>query len=253
MQKEFQKLATEFERITAKGYIKGIYNNLSSIGRTFEQELGLERNKESVPDYNGIEIKTRGVYSKSNITLFNAVPNGKEQNELKRIKDKYGYPCKKDKKYKVLYVDIYANKLTYGGYKYQYKLDVNKKDKKIYIQIYNALNELIDNEAYWDFEYLEQRLKTKLSHLAIINAWQKKIDGWNYFKYYKINYYTLKSFSKFIKMIENGKIRLTLKIGIYLDKENYGKMYDHGCGFGIHEEDIKDLFYIYDIDKNILI
>ena len=51
------KLRKEFERISEKGYIKGIYNSLSSIGRTFENELNLPMNKECVPDYHGIEIK----------------------------------------------------------------------------------------------------------------------------------------------------------------------------------------------------
>lgn len=57
MDKEFIKLNKEFIKIRDKGYIKGIYNSTSAIGRTFENELGLEMNKECVPDHNGIEIK----------------------------------------------------------------------------------------------------------------------------------------------------------------------------------------------------
>ena len=90
MHKEaIKELQQEFERISQKGYIKGIYNSLSSIGRTFENELNLPRNKECVPDYKGIEIKTRRTYSKSAITLFTAVPNGKGKYEIERIKDAY--------------------------------------------------------------------------------------------------------------------------------------------------------------------
>lgn len=36
MHNAFVKLNKEFERIKQKGYIKGIYNAPSSIGRTFE-------------------------------------------------------------------------------------------------------------------------------------------------------------------------------------------------------------------------
>lgn len=67
------QLQEEFEKISKKGYIRGIYNSYSSIGRTFENELNLPMNKDGVPDYHGIEIKTRRTYSKSAITLFNAV------------------------------------------------------------------------------------------------------------------------------------------------------------------------------------
>lgn len=247
IKKNFIELNKKFNEIKNKEYIKGIYNNLSAIGRTFEQELGLERNKESVPDYENIEIKTKRPYTKSYINLFCAVPTGEEENELKRIKDTYGYPCKKDKKYKVIYAEIYGDKINSAGMKYKYKLEVNKENQKLYLCVYNKYNELIEKKSYWTFEYLEQRLMTKLKYLAVINAWPKEIEGWNYFKYYKINYYVLKKFERFLDLIENGKIKLTLKVGIYLDPENYGKMYDHGCAFGISEENLKELFYEYDI------
>jgi len=45
--------------------------------------------------------------------------------------------------------------------------------------------------------------------------------------------------------LENGKIKLIIKINIHLDKEHYGQMYDHGCGFDISEEDILKIFDNY--------
>ena len=35
-----------------------------------------------------------------------------------------------------------------------------------------------------------------MTKLAIINAWKKEIDGWNYFKYYKIDFYKLKKYKE---------------------------------------------------------
>ena len=110
MEDTITKLKEEFNKISSKGYIKGIYNNLSSIGRTFENELNLPRNDIEIPDYEDIEIKKRKAYSKSYITLFNAVPDGDRELEIERIKNAYGYPYKKDRKYKALYVEIYGNK-----------------------------------------------------------------------------------------------------------------------------------------------
>jgi hypothetical protein len=95
MQKNIEKLQKEFEKIRKKEYIKGVCNNYSAIGRTFENELNLPENTFSIPDYYGIEIKTRKAYSKSYITLFTAVPDGKKLFELERLKETYGYPCKK--------------------------------------------------------------------------------------------------------------------------------------------------------------
>ena len=167
------------KKISKKGYIKGIYNCDSSIGRTFENELNLPRNEFSIPDYEGIEIKTRRTYSKSRITLFTAVPDGENLYEIERLKNTYGYPYKKDKKYKALYVDVYGNKLTFGGVKYQYKLDVDRINQRVYLCIYNRYDELIERKVYWSFEYLENKIMNKLQVLAIVNAWPKNINGWN--------------------------------------------------------------------------
>ena len=237
-----KELEQQFERISQKGYIKGIYNSSSSIGRTFENELNLPRNKECVPDYKGIEIKTRRTYIKSSISLFTAVPDNEGKYEIQRLKDTYGYPYKNDKKFKVLYCDVYGNKLSFGGVKYQYMLEINKKDKKVYLGIYDYRGKLIEKRIYWSFEYLKNKLITKLTYLALINTYTTKKDGWNYFKYYKIEFYKLISFDKFIELLENGIIKITFKIGIYLDERNYGKIYDHGCGFSIKEKNINKLF-----------
>lgn len=253
MKEKFEKLYIEFKKISEKGYIKGIYNFSSSIGRTLEHELGLEMNKECVPDYEGIEIKTRRTYSKSLITLFTAVPDGEKPLELTRIKDTYGYPCKRDRRYKALYVEAYANKLNFAGIKFQYKLEIDRESQKIYLCIYNKKGELLERQTHWSFDYLREKLTNKLQLLAIINVWPKEIDGWNYFNYYKIKFYVLKNFDTFLKLIEDGKMVLRIKIDIYYDENNYGKTYDHGCSFSISENDINELFYQYhlNVDKHI--
>lgn len=247
MKEQFLKLKKEFYRISRKGYIKGITNNYSSIGRTFENELNLPENEFSVPDYYGIELKTRRTYSKSSITLFNASPDGENLFEIERIKNTYGYPWKKDRNYKVLYVDAYANKYNFAGIKYQYKIEVDRESQKIYLCIFDKCNKLIEKQVYWSFNYLEEKLMNKLKYLSIINAWDKKVDNWNYFKYYKIDFYKLINFEKFIDLIEDGTIKIIIKVDIHTGISNYGKTYDHGCGFCIYEKDINKLFEHLDI------
>lgn len=251
MQEAFIKLKKEFEIIKEKGYIKGIYNSSSSIGRTFEQEIGLSMNKESMPDYNGIEIKTRRTYTKNFITLFSAVPDGKDPLEVKRITNTYGYPYYRDHRYKCLYAEVFGNNYNYGGKNYKYKLDVDHQEEKVYLCIYGKNNNLIEKEAFWSFKYLQDKLENKLKKLALIHALVKKVNGWNYFNYYQINFYILKKSNVFFKLLENGIIKLSLKIDIYLDEDNYGKMYDHGCSFSISESNLEKLFnkYIIDVDK----
>lgn len=242
MQKNIEKLQKEFEKIKQKGYIKGVCNNYSAIGKTFENELNIPENTFSIPDYYGIEIKTRRAYSKSYITLFNAVPDGKNLFEIERLKNTYGYPSKKDRNYKVIYIEAYGNKLNFGGIKYQYKIDVSRNEKRVYLTVFNRYNTLIERKIFWSFDYLKERLITKLKYLAIINAWPNKIDGWNYFKYYKMNIYKLKNFDKFIDLLEDGTIKIKIAVDIYVNEKYYGKTYDHGCGFSIEEHNLPKLF-----------
>lgn len=235
-------LKKKFSEISKKGYIKGTCKGYSSIGRTFESELGLNENEFGVPDYNGIEIKTRRNYSKSAITLFNATPNGDELFEIERLKNIFGYPCKKDRHFKVLYIEAYGNKLNFAGVKYQYKIEVDRSIEKLYLCVYNKYNKLIERKVSWSFSYLRERLMLKLNYLAVVNAWDKKIDNQEYFKYYKLSFYKLINFERFIDLIENGTIKMTIKVDIHTGKNNYGKTYDHGCGFSILEENLTKLF-----------
>lgn len=235
-------LKEKISEIEKKGYIKGISKGYSSIGRTLENELGLVENEFGIPDYNGIEIKTRRTYSKSAITLFNATPDGDELFEIERIKNTYGYPCKKDRRFKVLYIEAYGNKLNYAGIKYQYKIQIDREKEKIYLCVYDRNDNIIERKVSWSFKYIKERLILKINYLALINAWNKKIGNNDYFKYYKITFYELISFDKFIDLIENGTIKMVIKVDIHTGKNNYGKTYDHGCGFSIKEENLTKLF-----------
>lgn len=247
MDKCMLELKEKFEFIRKKGYIKGIYNNLSSIGRTFERELNLPENEFCVPDYYGIEIKTRRAYSKSAITLFNVVPDSEDLFEVERLKETYGYPYKKDKRYKVLYIEAFGDRLNYAGVKFQYKIDVDKQEEKVYLCVYNRYDELLERKVYWSFDYLESKIILKLKYLSIVNAWTNTIENWNYFKYYKINFFKLRNFEKFVELLEKGYIKLVFKVGIYTSEKYYGNTYDHGCGFTIKDEDVCKLFYKLDI------
>ncbi len=240
--KSISVLKKKFYDISKKGYIKSICKGYSSIGRTFEFELGLSENEFGIPDYNGIEIKTRRNYSKSAITLFNAAPDGDKLFEIERIKNTYGYPCKKDRRFKVLYIEAYGDKFNFAGIKYQYKIEVNRKKEKVYICIYDKDSKLIDKNVSWSFDYLKERLILKLNYLALVNAWNKRNGNCEYFKYYKLSFYKLISFERFIDLIEDGTIKLTIKVDIHTGEKNYGKTYDHGCGFSIKEENLTKLF-----------
>ena len=130
-----KKLNNEFNRIKRMGYVPEVHSGYGGVGDTFERLLGKEKSDFCVPDYDGIEIKTRRSFSKSLISLFSSVPDGEELFELDRLREKYGYPDKEIKNAKVLYSVVYGNMLCQVGARYFFKLVVDRKEKK-YFYVY---------------------------------------------------------------------------------------------------------------------
>lgn len=239
------------------GWIKSKYKGSGAIGRTFEDLLGLPYNKFEIPDFNGIEIKTKRYNSKSYISLFNAAIDGKLLFQTKNFVDKFGWPNKSYPSTKVLFCDIKGEKNNYVGAKYIMHAKVNYNDKRVYLNVFSKSGAPISlNEYYWSFDLLEKKLKRKCNFLAVVLAENKFFDKTEFFFYKKIIFYKLISFHNFCKLISLGIIKITFKNSIYKSGINYGKPYDHGTSFSIQLDDLDKLFYVikwkqYDIGNHI--
>ena len=240
-----RKLEKKFIEIKKMEYVKSVRNGPTGVGATFEYLLGKNEESFEIPDYYGIEIKTKRSYSKAYITLFNAVPTGSCFHETKRLRDTYGYPNKKDKILKELYTDVFSNCVTKVGLWYYFQLYIDYRNQRLTLLIYDYKKNLIDDSTYWDFDILKEKLERKLQVLALVKAWPNRINYVEYFKYYKMNIFLLRGFDYFVKAIENGFIKLSLKIGSYNIPEKYGNVKEHGVGFSIREEDLLEVFDIY--------
>ena len=242
MKKEIEELIELFYEIKNKGWIESNTNNLGSIGHTFEKLLYIQTNELEFPDFKGIEIKTKNKYSSSYTTLFCCTPTGPHFHEVNRLKDLYGYPDSKLKIYNVLNTSVYSKYKTKVGVKYYFQLKVDKKKEKIFLLIFNYKKELIENIVYWDFDILEEKLYRKLKYLAFIKADKLLKQNKEYFKYYLMKIYILKDFKTFIKLIENGTIRISLKIGVFRTGNKIGQIHDHGTSFCIEEDNLGKLY-----------
>ena len=87
--------------------------------------------------------------------------------------------------------------------------------------------------------------------MVIIKGSKKIINNKEYFRYYEITFYTLKSFNTFIELLKKGEIEVTLnsriqKSGIYM-----GRYYNKNLVFQIKKQNIEKLFdikYYYNYD-----
>ena len=102
----------------------------------------------------------------------------------------------------------------------------------------------INKTISWSFEQLENRLKMKLSYLAIIPVKKRLYNNEIYYKYHNPKIYKFKDFYTFLELLRTGVIRINMKIGFYTSEEKYGKIQDKGTAFEIQDKDIEKLFTI---------
>lgn len=237
----FKKLEAEINKVKDMNWVKAVSNNRSAVGVTFEKLLGRDENSLEIPDFEDIEIKTKLFTSSPNVLLFSATPDS-YLFEIKRLYNKYGYPCKNDKNLKSFTVSIYCNKLTFVNNKYYFTLNIDKVHRKIDLEVYDIHYNLIDNQTAWSFDMLETKLNRKFKKLALIYARKKIVNNSTFFKYEKAIFYKLKSFNDFIDLISKGKIRINFKICTIGHGAKYGQLCDHGTGFEINSNYLEYLF-----------
>ena len=82
--------------------------------------------------------------------------------EIERLKNTYGYPCKNDRKYKVIYIEAYGNRLNFGGIKYQYKEEPKEEVKE------SDDIEAVAKNILLQLSFLHKKIKAWKIHTFII-------------------------------------------------------------------------------------
>lgn len=244
MDDKINSLKEKLEDIYKQGWVESMSNGKGAIGITLEKLLNIKSGDFEVPDYElSIELKTKASYFNNihPLTLFSATCDGEHLFELRIIKDKFGIYLRNYNS-KVLFANLYGNKYTNISRNYKARIFVNYFEERIYLIIYNKHNIIVYNSAYWSFELLYNKLYKKLKVLAFIEADRKIINNKLYFKYKKVTIYKLKNFNTFLELLNNGIIRINIKMGIYKNGPRVGKIHDHGTGFQILYSDLEKLF-----------
>jgi len=245
-------LLSKFIAIRNKGYIESKRKGSTGIGMTFESELGKKEDCRQIPDYYGIEIKTKRAYSKSYITLFGISPKGPTSNEARRLRDLYGYPSNAGRTLKCLYSEVNHSDFNRAGIKYFFKLKLDKVNDKLILQIYDKNKNLIDEDTYWNLFDIKLVLYTKIKYLAYVKAWSKKIERKEYFKFFDIKFYVLKGFDEFLDLLQNDHIKLLIAINSSYMPNNYGQIMAHKISFAIDPNYLNHLFYLYEVSHDII-
>lgn len=237
-----KKLIDEFYRISKKGWIKSTSKSFGSVGLTFEKELGKSPDSLYFPDYYGIEIKCTTHYSKYPLYLFTIAFDGPTFPEINRIIEKYGYYDKDFKDKKVLFEKLSCTSKTVVNDKYKFKLEIDYKEEKLFLCVYNLYDELIERKSFVYLDSIKNHIMLKLNKMALIKAFKNKKDKEEYFRYYKMDIYLIKSFETFLKLLEEGKIDVSLIARIGKSGNDKGRHANKNLVFNIKKENIDMLF-----------
>ncbi|NLA24641.1 MAG: MvaI/BcnI restriction endonuclease family protein [Bacteroidales bacterium] len=233
------KIIKEFRRIKAFGFIKSKRLNDTGIGKTFEDYLGVDENNLKDPDFEGFEVKSHRKTSNSYVTLFTKSPSTpKGANRF--LRENYG-KSEGEFNVKTLRTSIFSDKWNNFNQVYNFKIFVNRKKKSI--DLFSKLND--SNEIIfvcsWSFEEIKIAF-SKLHSLFFVTAESQKKRVHEYFHFTNATIFYKPSFTNFINLIDEGKIMIDLRLGIYSSGVNKGKAHDHGTAFRIKSEDLKLLY-----------
>lgn len=96
-------------------------------------------------------------------------------------------------------------------------------------------------ECSWTFKELQSAFK-KLNSLFFVTAERQRKRVHEYFHYTNATIFNKPSFENLLKLIEEGKVMIDIRLGVYSSGLNKGKAHDHGTGFRIKSEDLQLLY-----------
>ena len=208
LNQDFKTLVDKFNAISNKGWIRAINKSLGAIGLTFEYELNKEPDTDFFPDFNSVEIKCLGRYSRYPIGLFACSFDGPDENEILRLAQTYGYYDSIFAKKKILYTPLRFNQYSASKNSFIFRLQLLYD--KIYLCVYDSNYNLVERKSYISINTLYVHFMIKLQNLALVRASKKIIGDTKFFRYYKISLYKLISFDKFIDLLKRDIISVNL-------------------------------------------
>ncbi len=230
--------------VIGKKWYESQAKGVGAAGMTFERLLNLPNQNFEIPDFNGIEIKTKLSTKWKDVCLIGATPDS-YLFETKRLLDTYGYYDREYKMFKVFNHIFYANKSTYIGNGIYAKLNVDYNKKVVHLYFYDKNETLIDDNTFWSFDLLKEKLLRKDKYLILAYAKRKYIydeKPTELFNYYKYHFYIFKSFENFLEELEKGIIRVKIGISFYRTADKFGDMNYHGTNFCIDEDKMENIF-----------
>lgn len=219
----------------AKTPIKATHVGDTAVGMSIEDALGIQANSSKLPDYKGIELKSRRNTEKNRTTIFAQVAEWKISPYKKSVEilDRFGYFREDDFK---LYCTISTRKPNSQGLVFKIEEDVLQEWFSEHKDERNIFKEHV---ASWSGKLLRKRLKEKHSETFWIEAKSQFIDGIEYFQLISVTHTKAPLLNQLMPLLESGTI--TMDHLIKRSAKN-GRVSEKGPLFKINSRDLGLIF-----------
>lgn len=181
----------------------------TGIGRTVETVLGIPMNDSTLPDYKGIELKSKREKAKVRSSLFTQTPNWalSRCTSGREIVEKYGY-IPDGYTHKALHVTLSALRPNPQGMGLSLNFEKDRLEANEYQLVVNdkGMYEKLDDIAVWQLADLHGRLLTKHHETFWIDVDSSIRGSQEFFRVTAIEHTKNPVLSQFDTLLEQGKI-----------------------------------------------
>lgn len=230
-----KELLCKFDHVNAMGWVDSMRSGDTGIGYTFESLIGIKENNDQKADFQGIEIKCKGLKeggssSSEKINLFQAGPvwlKERSARELIRVLGKVDvdgfFKCYSQ-------VTVLPNNLDL-------QLEILQDKSRI------DLRKLSDTLGYWAFKKLEERLAEKHSRAAFVKARVKSTKTGTRYCYEELVYFEQPSIDRFVDLVADRSIVFEFT----LSEKPGGTIRNHGYPWRLIRAEFLDALFSFQI------
>lgn len=244
-----EKFKKELEKIRDKGYIKSHRSGDTGIGKTLEDELGVEENSIQAADIDTVELKANRIDSKSKVTLFTKSPDKRGVNN-KVLRKKYGYKTNESKELnedvQVLHTSVNGTSFnTLNGKPF---MKLTTKEDKLYLE--HAEDGILE-DVYWEKSQLKKAFNKKYPAQKMYHVQAESINQDGEESFHFTEAYSLENFSadKMLDGLISGDLEMDIRLGVYASGKRKGKPHDNGTAIRVSPNKLDDCF---DTKKKLL-
>lgn len=238
-----EKFKEKMKEIKKKGFIVSHREGDTGVGKTLEDELGVEENPIQAADLGDVEVKANRKGSNSKITLLTKAPKKRGVNN-RVLRERYGYQTEESKqlnpKIKILHTMV--NGKDFNTLNRKKFLKLTAKDDRIYLE--HAEDGILD-DVYWERAQLEKAYDKKYpaKKMYHVQAEAKRgADGKEQFLYCDADSLSDFSAKSMMESLKSGDLEVDIRLGIYASGDKKGQAHDNGTAIRVSPQKLDKCF-----------